>query len=361
MHPIKVNNVRLELIWFDSMGAKSSSIFVETPDIKLLVDPGAAGMQPSYPLSSFEKEKLRKKALSAIRERSKDATHIFISHYHYDHHTLPSRAKDIYAEKILWIKDPNRWINKSQWERARLFLHELYNTFKGEDSSPILISPKQFNVHDPIDELPLAMSKDYGDYSDRKKELLSKGRKWFTNMVDIWTHNQWVPEFKVGELEVNFVDGKQFKIGNTKIRFTKPLFHGIEYDRVGWVIALILEYGDTKILYTSDLQGPMIEDYAEWIIRENPDLLIADGPPTYLLGYMLNQINLRRATSNIVRIINETNTKLIIYDHHLLREKLFRRRMQRAYDEASKQGKNFVTAAEWLGDEPLILKLTRGA
>jgi predicted metallo-beta-lactamase superfamily hydrolase len=80
------------------MGAKSSSIFLETPDIKLLVDPGAAGMQPSYPLSPLEKEKYRKKAISGIRRRSKEATHIFVSHYHYDHHTLPSEAKKLCKE-----------------------------------------------------------------------------------------------------------------------------------------------------------------------------------------------------------------------------------------------------------------------
>jgi predicted metallo-beta-lactamase superfamily hydrolase len=33
-------------------------------------------------------------------------------------------------------------------------------------------------------------------------------------------------------------------------------------------------------IYTSHLQGPGIEDYAQWIIKENPDILILDGPPT---------------------------------------------------------------------------------
>ncbi|MEE8299774.1 MAG: hypothetical protein V3R28_00540 [Desulfatiglandales bacterium] len=39
----------------------------------------------------------------------------------------------------------------------------------------------------------------------------------------------------------------------------------------------------------------MIEDYAQWIIKENPDILILDGPPGYLFGYMVNRINLQRA------------------------------------------------------------------
>jgi len=49
-NPILIGSFKVYLIWFDSMGAKSSCILVDTPDIKILVDPGAAAMQPSYPL-----------------------------------------------------------------------------------------------------------------------------------------------------------------------------------------------------------------------------------------------------------------------------------------------------------------------
>lgn len=48
-------------------------------------------------------------------------------------------------------------------------------------------------------------------------------------------------------------------------------------------------------IYTSHLQGPGIDDYAQWIIEENPDILILDGPPGYLFGFMVNRINLQRA------------------------------------------------------------------
>lgn len=359
MKPIEIGRIRTELIWFDSMGAKSSSVFVKTPDIALLIDPGAAGMQPSYPLSPSEKEKLRAKALSAIRDKAKYANYIFISHYHYDHHTLPSEARDIYEKKTLWVKNPNRWINRSQWERSRLFLYQLHSIFIGGDSSSLLISPERMDSCDPVDELPSALSRDYGDYANRKRELLRKGKKWLEKLFRIWSSNPWVDQFNGRGLEVIFVDGKEVKIGATRIKFTEPLFHGIEYDRVGWVIGLVLEYRSKKILYTSDLQGPMIEDYADWIIRENPDLIIADGPPTYLLGYMLNQINLRRAIENMVRIIDKTEATLIIYDHHLLREKSYKQRLKQVYEEALARKRKLITAAEWCGEEPLILKLTR--
>lgn len=357
--PIQLGEIEVELIWFDSMGAKSSSLLIHTPDTKIFVDPGVAVMQPSYPLSDQDKLKLKNAAFKLICKKVKEADYIFISHYHYDHLTLPSEEKDLYKGKTLWIKDPNQWINHSQWERAREFLYELHHTFIGKNLDDNLIDPLHRSFDDPIENLNFACMKNYGDYQKRREELLAKGQKWFERTSKIWSENPWVKEFKSKNIQVIFADGKEFKIGKTKVRVTPPLFHGIEYDRVGWIIALVLEYNGKKVLYTSDLQGPFIEDYAEWIIDENPDLLILDGPATYLLGYMVNRINLQRAIDNAVNMIKKIKAKIIIYDHHLLRDHLYKKRMSEVYKEADKNKKQIITAAEWLGKEPLILKLTK--
>jgi len=145
---IKKGNIKVHLIWFDSLGAKSSSIFVETPDIKLLVDPGAAAMQPTYPLSPEEKEKLKLKALQKISQYSEKARIIFISHYHNDHHTLASKIPEgfnyFYKNKIIWLKNPNKFINHTQWKRAREFCEEIYNNLQGEGK--LYIRPHKIKV-----------------------------------------------------------------------------------------------------------------------------------------------------------------------------------------------------------------------
>ena len=156
---------------------------------------------------------------------------------------------------------------------------------------------------------------------------------------------------------MRFADRKQFCFGETKIRFTKPLFHGIEFARVGWVIATVIEYEGKKFIHTSDLNGPIIEDYAEWLCKEKPDLLVLDGPATYMLGYMFNRINLNRAIENACKIIKETNAKLIIYDHHLPREKRFKERTSKLWQLVKKLNKNVSTAAEYLGKKPIVLEL----
>ena len=360
MKNLNLKKMSVKLVWFDSMGAKSSCILIKTSDVCILVDPGASGMQPSYPLPDLLKRYFNLKAHEEIEKAGWEANVTVITHYHYDHHTLPStlmlNADALYKNKKLLVKNPNFYINNSQWERARIFFSELFETYGNTKLDEKLVDPESLSLPDPMSELPLASQKDYGDYSARKKELLEKGRKWFRKLCDKWTSNPWITEDKFEDLEIKFADGKTFKFGDTIIRFTGPLFHGLEFDRVGWVIAFTVEHKGEKVLFSSDLQGPEIEDYAAWIIDENPDFLVLDGPPTYLFGYMLNRINLERAVENLCWIISETKTPIIIYDHHLLRDAKYRKRISKVYETAEREGKYVLTAAEFLGTEPMIFK-----
>ena len=338
-----------QLIWFDSMGAKSSSTLVTTPDTSILIDPGAAIMQPTFPLQPFEKWQYLEMAKESIKNAAAKAEHVVISHYHYDHFTIGEDASVLYKNKTLWIKDPNRWINMSQWGRSREFLKWLA---KLEGRRLQYTRPKQTNFVDPIEDIPIARSKNYGNYQDRREELLKKWQKRFFKMREHWTKSPWVDETLGG---IHFADGASFQAGDTKIRFSRPLFHGIEYANTGWVISTIIEHGDDKLIHTSDLQGPTIEDYAKWIIDENPNILIADGPATYLLGYMLNTTNLNRSIENAVRIIEECDLDVMIYDHHLLRDPLYKQRTSKIWDCAKDMGVMVTTAAEYNGIEPVVL------
>jgi predicted metallo-beta-lactamase superfamily hydrolase len=74
---------------------------------------------------------------------------------------------------------------------------------------------------------------------------------------------------------------------------------------------------------------------------------------------MLNRINLQRIIANVCAILRQIDTEVIIYDHHVARGALFQERLSEVYDTASKEGRAFLTAAEWLGREPLVLALTK--
>jgi len=356
---IRRRDIEVHLIWFDSLGAKSSSLFIKTPDLAILIDPGAAAMQPSYPLSQERKEELRLQALEHIADYAGKADMIFISHYHYDHHILPENIPAdlalFYKGKTIFVKNPNQWINHSQWKRARIFFESLshYLEIKGN----LYSTPKHIYLPPLEKEIPQAAKKDYGNYNERKRQLLQQGRKRLQKLKqDLWEKGKWLNECEFTHGRVIFADEKKFKIGSTQIIFTKPLYHGIEYDRIGWVVGIEIIHAGHKVIYTSDLQGPQIEDYAEWLVQENPDILILDGFPTYLLGFMVNQINLRRAEENILYIAEHTESTPIIYDHHLVREPKYKEHFSLLYE---KFGSRVTTAAEYMGKTPLILQLAK--
>jgi len=136
----------------------------------------------------------------------------------------------------------------------------------------------------------------------------------------------------------------------------EPWFHGVEYDRTGWVTPVVIRRPGCVVFYSSDLMGPEIEDYADYVAKLKPDIVVLDGPPTYLFPYMLSRVNLARAVENAIAIVN-SRPKLVIYDHHLLREKRWRERVAEVFREASKIGVEVLTAAEYLGSRPLIDRL----
>ena len=355
-----LEKIGLRVIWFDSLGAKSACVVVETSSGVVVIDPGAAEMQPSYPLSTEEKFRLRREAIGVIEKWCWIAKVIIVTHYHYDHHVLPSdhvviNGRSMWLRgKLLILKNPNYYINESQWNRARLLISELLK-LTNDSLDNYLTKPKAIEFDDPVEKLCIALSKDYGDYSSRRQELLRRGRTWFRNLVKrLWSSKPWVKELILSDgTKITWGDGKVIELGDTEIQVLNPWFHGIEYDRTGWVTPLVIKRQNYTIFYSSDLMGPIIEDYAEYIARLRPDIVILDGPPTYLFPYMLNRVNLKRAIDNAITILS-SQPKLLIYDHHLLREKKWRERVSEVFEEAKRVGTSLLTAAELLGRKPLI-------
>jgi len=355
-----------DLVWFDSLGAKASCFFISISSIGILIDPGAAAMQPSYPLPREEKLRLKVEAAGRIESFSRKADVIIVTHYHYDHHFLPSNPilkdpKSLYlGGKLLVLKNPNMYINESQWNRARKFIGEILE-LSGLKLESFLMEPRQRAFSDPVEDLTYALERDFGDYSGRRKELLEKGRRWFDKLTRLWSSQPWIkaPIKLPDGTRIIWGDNCKLKLGNLRITVFPPWFHGIEYDRTGWVTPVLLEGKDFRIFYTSDLMGPQIEDYAYAIADLKPDILIADGPPTYLFPFMLNRINLERAVENMCYIIEEAKPELIIYDHHLLREKRWRQRVRKVLDKAKTVKVMLLTAAEYLGRRPLIDEISK--
>ena len=343
-------------VWFDSMGAKSSCTLITAPGTTIVIDPGVAVMQPSFPASLSQKLLWEAEGRSAIKRALKEADVVVISHYHHDHYL--AEDVELYSDKLLLAKNPNRYINDSQRARAERFFSKICKFYGDVELNDVLGRPQEAEYHNPLSSLRVARETSFGDYDKRRKELLGKGYEWFMRRAEKWSTWPVIPEVSFKKIKVMYPEDKEVSIGGVRLRFTEPLFHGVEFSRVGWVFATIVEHRGESIMHTSDINGPIIEDYAELIIREDPDVLILDGPMTYMFGYMLNRVNLSRAIRNALRIVSETSTRLIIYDHHLPREAKFRERTKEVWEAARRCGKRLLTAAELLGMKTKVLEIS---
>ncbi len=92
------------------------------------------------------------------------------------------------------------------------------------------------------------------------------------------------------------------------------------------------------------------------IIEENPDVLIIDGPPTYLLGYIMSYKNLKKSIKNLKNIVEKTDFKTMLIDHHLLRDYRYRDLLHEVYETGKKLRKNVITAAEYNNKKPAVIE-----
>ncbi|MHC1623602.1 MAG: MBL fold metallo-hydrolase [Candidatus Methanospirareceae archaeon] len=155
---------------------------------------------------------------------------------------------------------------------------------------------------------------------------------------------------KLNELpqSVDIADANEFKHGSTIIKFSSPVYHGTN-PKLGYVVEVSISCGGEKMVFTSDVEGPSVADQAEFIIQENPDLLILDGPMTYMLGFRYSRKSLALSIENINRIIKETSVKTVLVEHHFMRDLKYKERIAEVYECAAENDVSIITAAEYLG------------
>jgi len=158
---------------------------------------------------------------------------------------------------------------------------------------------------------------------------------------------------------MEFADGRKFKFRQTEISFSPPFYHGGEGSKLGYVLMCSIKYRDKKIIHASDVQGPQVIQTTDWIIQQNPDILILSGFPTLLMGWRSSKFGLHQSNKNLVKILTETKVQTIILDHHLVRDLHYPNKIDEIYKKAKSLNKNLMTAAEFLGEESEFLEARR--
>jgi len=248
------NKFIIKTLATESLGVRSFANYIETPDLKILIDPGCAlGPIPKLRIPHpIEYKKLIEKT-NEIIEYAKNSDIIIISHYHNDHfknfvidynyiYTNKEIAESIYSNKTIFLKDYKNSINYSQKKRANIFISNI-------------------------------------------KKICDK--------------------FLI-------CDGKTFNFGETILNFSKPIFHGENNSKRGWIVMthiLILNDNKKSIIFTSDVQGPSNQEAFEFILKYNPDIIFLDGP------------SLRGLNNIVINYLKKLALSIdkIVIDHHLLR------------------------------------------
>jgi hypothetical protein len=277
--------MRVKPLAFDSLGTRSMATYVETGDVRILIDPGVALGPSRYGLPPHPLEYSRlEEHWGEIRRHSGKSDVLIVTHYHYDHHN--PEHPELYADKVVLLKHPASKINKSQRGRAAYFLEKL-------------------------GDLPAS---------------------------------------------VDYCDGREYAFGDTMIRFSKPVYHGTN-PRLGYVVEVSVTDGDQTFLFTSDVEGPSLDDQVNFITNENPNIIFADGPMTYMLGFRYSKESLRRSIDNLRMVLRETWVRDLVVDHHLLRDLGWKDKLSRLFEDAGRT--RVLTAAEYSGVEPELLEARR--
>jgi predicted metallo-beta-lactamase superfamily hydrolase len=260
----------------ETLGVRSTSVFVETKNLKILIDPGFSIpiLKNSFPPTPYEfraSDSTKKKIL----DFSKISDIIIITHYHMDHFSFDEK---IYKDKIVFIKDPENFISQNQKERVRKLL-----------------------------------------------PILEKNSKNFHIAKD------------------------EFIFEETKIKFSNQIPHGVD-EKMGGVISVLIDDGE-KLIYSSDVSGFSSLDSHKFIIDENPDILIFDGP-------VFETIN--DAIISTEKILNSVDTKIFIMEHHPYRDLNYKDELKEYFDLFENRGFYLKNYASYLGVKENLLEAERG-
>jgi predicted metallo-beta-lactamase superfamily hydrolase len=157
--------------------------------------------------------------------------------------------------------------------------------------------------------------------------------------------------------DLQVADGKVFTFGKTTIDFSHPVYHGEENTPMGWVLMMRVDCDGERVMHTSDVQGPILDDTLDLILSASPHLVHVGGPPLYLADFRVDRQVIEQGITNLTTLAVEIPT--VIVDHHLLRDEAWRDFSKDVFKAAQMRGHRVVTAAEFLGQDDRLLESTR--
>jgi predicted metallo-beta-lactamase superfamily hydrolase len=157
--------------------------------------------------------------------------------------------------------------------------------------------------------------------------------------------------------QLETADGRTFRFGETTLSFSDPVFHGPEKSELGWLVMATIDFQGEKVVFASDVQGPVCASTLDKILAENPSLVILGGPPTYLAGFRVKDEHIEMGMRNLKRLVENVPTTIVC--HHSFRDEKWRSHILPIFDAAAEAGNTAQTAAEFAGTENSFLEFRR--
>jgi predicted metallo-beta-lactamase superfamily hydrolase len=195
----------------------------------------------------------------------------------------------------------------------------------------------------------------------RGKRLFIKDPSLNINRSQMWRAAYFLQSVQGVPKEIKAADGRRCRVGETTIHFSHAVSHGADA-KLGYVVEVSVESGGERVLFTSDVQGPVSEEQVKFILENAPQTLIVDGPPTYLLGSSFKEDDLHLANQLLTKIIRSLVAQgldTVILDHHLLRDLNYKERVKPVYAVGEEMGVRLSTAAEFIGRGVELLEARR--
>lgn len=183
-------------------------------------------------------------------------------------------------------------------------------TSEAKEADVILITHYHYDHHDPRGEV------DLGIYDG--KVVIIKNPKNNINVSQRIRSSRFLKVLGERPKKILIGDGKEFRFNNTTINISPPVMHGHDA-RLGYVIMVLIEHGGESVLFTSDVEGFLDEASVSFASRLSPDVVLADGPPTYLAGYKVPASIVEMSLENTTRALCASEPVLAL-DHHLVRD-----------------------------------------
>jgi len=260
-------------------------------------------------------------------------------------------------------------------------------TFVETLDTRILIDPGVWLAEDRVGQAPLAVEKWTVEKLTRRVQLYGESARvivlthfhpsqmealrpsaWKNRTLFIKNPNQkisadrrkgafaWMSEVKSEVNALEFVDGRTFTLGHTRLVFSAPV--GENLDSGDAVIQLAISEPSTTFVYSSEVAGACMPEAFDFIVSHRPQILYLDGPITYRDDGP-QSLTLDEKRSVLMRILKETDLKQLILDHHLLRDFSWAEKMEPLFKLAKECDVHIQTAAEYRGDPLHLLESRR--